>query len=110
MTNYLPDPLDPMPQLALSAHDLRVTIALTTCPQCHKTYEPAQPRGLGNAAEREQHITGLCSFKCWNDYLGTRRYCPTCGRSTFQRKTNPMTCPTCAPTGPRERQPKTTGP
>jgi hypothetical protein len=55
---------------------------LTQCPNCLKWYEPILERKANdnrsiqeqypNALpyEREQLITGLCSDKCWNEYLG----------------------------------------
>lgn len=45
------------------------------CPNCLKYYVPAfATKELamleGNAMEREQFITGLCSDKCRDEYLG----------------------------------------
>ena len=55
---------------------------MTVCPQCGKHYSPV----LGERKktniniqdefpnskpwQREQLLTGICSDKCWNDYLG----------------------------------------
>ena len=50
------------------------------CPNCKKEYKPKLKR-KGNESlsisypnstieEREQLISGLCSTKCWNEYLG----------------------------------------
>jgi len=59
---------------------------LTVCPQCHTHYKPVlgeRPKGdnrpvnqiFPNAKpfEREQLITGLCSDKCWNEYLNIKQ-------------------------------------
>jgi len=52
------------------------------CPNCNKEYETELDRPndddrniqdiFPNATseQREQLITGLCSTKCWNEYLG----------------------------------------
>jgi hypothetical protein len=51
------------------------------CPNCGKEYEPELNRKhpemkiqdeFPNATpmQREQHITGLCSDECWNEFLG----------------------------------------
>lgn len=51
------------------------------CPNCQKKYTPVLERKhpdmpiqkefpKATAQEREQHITGLCSDKCWKEYLG----------------------------------------
>jgi len=55
---------------------------MTVCPQCNKEYEPVlgsrdmnDDRSIqeiypnATAIEREQLITGLCSDKCWDNYL-----------------------------------------
>lgn len=52
-----------------------------TCPNCRKRYIPELGVRKTNApiqtefpkatpAQREQMITGLCSDKCWNQFLG----------------------------------------
>jgi hypothetical protein len=55
---------------------------LKTCPNCGKTYTPKLTRPEGDRRciqdiypdatreEREQLISGICSNKCWNEYLG----------------------------------------
>ena len=56
---------------------------LTVCSQCTKHYKPVlgeRPQGdnrsiqkiFPNATpeEREQLVTGFCTTKCWNRYLG----------------------------------------
>ena len=53
---------------------------LILCPNCKKEYKPKLERKTNkliqeeypNATreEREQLISGLCSDKCWNEYLG----------------------------------------
>ena len=50
------------------------------CPCCKKLYKPILQRKDGEsiqithpratAEEREQLISGLCSSKCWNEFLG----------------------------------------
>ena len=51
-----------------------------TCPNCHKIYETILERKTrlpiqhehpnAPAWQREQLITGICSDKCWKEYLG----------------------------------------
>ncbi len=53
-----------------------------TCPNCRKTYEPVlgqrkTPHLLiqnefpdSEPWEREQLVTGLCSDRCWDEFLG----------------------------------------
>ena len=53
---------------------------LIVCPNCKKEYKPKLIRHTDNLIqiehpqatkeEREQLISGLCSDKCWNEYLG----------------------------------------
>jgi hypothetical protein len=55
---------------------------METCPNCHKTYEPVlgerkHPDLLIQVEfpyalpwQREQLITGICSDKCWDEFLG----------------------------------------
>jgi hypothetical protein len=54
---------------------------MKTCPNCNKHYVPVLKRKhpeipiqrefpQAKAWEREQHISGICSDKCWNEYLG----------------------------------------
>lgn len=55
---------------------------LILCPNCNKWYKPKLKRKGSeplqvthpNAQpfEREQLISGLCSNKCWNEYLGIK--------------------------------------
>ena len=54
---------------------------LKRCPNCNKVYETeleltdkaAQVSYPNESAwKREQLISGLCSDKCWNEYLGIR--------------------------------------
>lgn len=57
---------------------------LTVCPQCKSHYKPVLERPAGDTRpinqifpnakpfEREQLITGLCSNKCWNEFLGVK--------------------------------------
>ena len=46
------------------------------CPNCGKVYEtdfPTREEAVangGNAIQREQHQTGICSDKCWDEFLG----------------------------------------
>ena len=50
------------------------------CPNCKKAYKPILERKTdepiqrehpkATAEEREQLISGLCSSKCWNKFLG----------------------------------------
>lgn len=45
------------------------------CPNCDADYEPEfstkeAAKENGDEVAVEQHITGLCSNECWNDYLG----------------------------------------
>lgn len=35
------------------------------CPTCGKVYKFSKPRGQGEKWEREQHLGGYCSEKCW---------------------------------------------
>jgi len=55
---------------------------MKTCPNCKKTYKPILDRQqpemhiqneFPNAPswQREQHITGICSNKCWCEFLGS---------------------------------------
>ena len=45
-----------------------------TCPNCKKvyipdfTYEDAKPGTI----YKEQHITGICSDQCWDEFLGIK--------------------------------------
>jgi len=43
-----------------------------TCPNCGKVYEPDYTyEGAKNGTiYKEQHLTGICSDKCWDEYLG----------------------------------------
>ena len=54
---------------------------LTICPCCKKHYKPilgSRIEGMviqkqfpnATPEEREQLVSGLCSTKCWDDYLG----------------------------------------
>lgn len=53
---------------------------LVLCPNCKKLYEPILQRKTdkliqeeyprATKEEREQLISGLCCYKCWNAYLG----------------------------------------
>ena len=53
---------------------------LILCPNCKKWYKPILTRVEGELIqvshpqatkeEREQLISGLCSSKCWNEFLG----------------------------------------
>ena len=58
---------------------------MTTCPNCKKSYMPklALESTVGKehmciqdifpeatAIEREQLVTGICSDKCWDEFLG----------------------------------------
>jgi len=54
---------------------------MITCPSCKKQYEPMLKREhpeqciqqeFPNAPawQREQHITGICSDECWDNFLG----------------------------------------
>lgn len=57
---------------------------LTICPECKKHYKPILKRPEGDtrpiqqifpdapAWQREQLVTGLCSNKCWQNYIGGR--------------------------------------
>lgn len=64
-----------------------MTINLTRCPNCQKMYVPdlsfadlekGREKGLliqdifpqATPIQREQLQTGICSDKCWNEYLG----------------------------------------
>jgi sarcosine oxidase delta subunit len=46
------------------------------CPNCGKKYETDFPtredavNAGGTAIQREQHQTGICSDKCWDEFLG----------------------------------------
>lgn len=42
------------------------------CPNCGKEYTPDKKYGdkTSSPIQREQHITGICSDKCWDDFLG----------------------------------------
>jgi hypothetical protein len=45
------------------------------CPNCDKHYEPdfdskEDAKENGEDYQAEQYISGLCSNKCWNEYLG----------------------------------------
>lgn len=68
--------------------DMRVInpYGFTICPQCGKHYKPVlgeRPEGDNRCVqhifpdatkvEREQLITGLCSDKCWDRYLGVKK-------------------------------------
>jgi len=55
---------------------------LKRCPNCGKVYETILNRPVGDnrciqnifpdapAWQREQLLTGICSNKCWKEYLG----------------------------------------
>ena len=53
---------------------------LIKCPNCNKRYKPILKRKTdkliqeefsdSTREEREQLISGLCSNKCWNEFLG----------------------------------------
>lgn len=55
---------------------------LIVCPNCKKAYKPKLKRKEGEClqitypkatpVEREQLISGLCSDKCWRNFLGLR--------------------------------------
>ena len=58
-----------------------IYVILKTCPNCGKTYTPELERKhpdipiqkefpKAKPYQREQHITGLCSDKCWREFLG----------------------------------------
>jgi Zn-finger nucleic acid-binding protein len=58
-----------------------IYVELKRCPNCGKVYEPELDRKhpeiviqeefpKAKPYQREQHITGLCSDECWNEYLG----------------------------------------
>jgi len=42
------------------------------CPNCNRIYIPDFPtrEESKTAIQREQHQTGICSDKCWNQFLG----------------------------------------
>jgi len=52
------------------------------CPNCKKVYTPVLERPVGDTrpiqqifpdstpTEREQLISGICSDKCWSEFLG----------------------------------------
>jgi len=46
------------------------------CPNCKKIYKTELDRNKfgklpnGTATQREQLISGICSDKCWNEFLG----------------------------------------
>lgn len=55
-----------------------------TCPNCEKVYETVLDRKRPDLCiqlefpdaprwQREQHLSGLCSDKCWNEYLGVEQ-------------------------------------
>jgi len=50
---------------------------MTICPECEKEYEPIDIAFLvGFGAEawmNEQHITGLCSDKCFDEHISGSR-------------------------------------
>ena len=54
------------------------------CPNCKKEYDPILERRkpgmliqkefpLATAEQREQLLTGICSTKCWNTFVGVKR-------------------------------------
>jgi hypothetical protein len=53
-----------------------------TCPNCKKTYNPILERKTSQlvqeefpeatAEAREQLISGICSDKCWDEFLGAK--------------------------------------
>jgi len=55
---------------------------LILCPNCKKGYKPKLTRKTNELIqnefpkatkeEREQLISGLCSSKCWNEFLGIK--------------------------------------
>ena len=51
-------------------------MTLKTCPNCGKVYEtdfPTREEAVANggtAIQKEQHQTGICSDKCWDEFLG----------------------------------------
>lgn len=56
-------------------------MSLRKCPNCSREYAPDLPPRKANTViqeefpnatpmQREQLITGICSDKCWNEYLG----------------------------------------
>jgi hypothetical protein len=43
------------------------------CPNCKKVYKPTfenKEDAPAGTIEKEQHITGMCSDKCWDEFLG----------------------------------------
>jgi len=57
---------------------------MKTCPNCEKGYEPILKREhpelsiqfeFPNAPtwQREQHLSGICSDECWNEFLGVNK-------------------------------------
>ena len=54
----------------------RVNMVQKTCPNCGKQYETDYPTredavaNNGTAIQKEQHQTGICSDKCWDEFLG----------------------------------------
>jgi len=45
---------------------------LKYCPSCEKFYEPTASvkEEASSAISKEQWISGICSDKCWDDYMG----------------------------------------
>jgi hypothetical protein len=57
---------------------------MTTCPNCKKEYAPVlkrehpelliqQEHPTAPAWQREQLVSGICSDKCWDEFLGVNR-------------------------------------
>lgn len=42
----------------------------TQCPNCGIVYMYAKPPKEGTPTEKEQHMSGICSDKCWNEFIG----------------------------------------
>ena len=45
------------------------------CPNCEKVYEPdyTYENAPVGTIYKEQHITGLCSDDCWDEFLGVEK-------------------------------------
>ena len=43
-----------------------------TCPNCDKVYEPdfTYEKAKCGTIFKEQHLSGICSDRCWDEFLG----------------------------------------
>jgi len=68
--------IEPNQPRGITRYENGSQMTLKTCPNCGKVYEtdfPTREEAVANggtAIQREQHQTGICSDKCWDEFLG----------------------------------------